>query len=73
MQLKAIGLWLLSFILLGINSSIAHSDYPATDDTDYKIQYPEQVQQLLLQISPDEMWTNLGILTDPIIFPDRAN
>jgi len=35
----------------------------------YTIRYPNQVKQLLKQMNPQEMWTNLTVLTS---FPDRS-
>lgn len=47
---------------------LEHYSTPAQTKTNYTIQYPGQVNQLLKQVNPENMWTNLTTLSD---FRDR--
>jgi len=46
----------------------AYADNNPEQPRNYQIKYPDQVNSLLMNVEPNNMWSNLGVLT---AFPDR--
>lgn len=65
-QIKLILLMCATFITPSLNYA---NTLKSDSEVVYKIQYRNQVKQLLNQINPQAMWNNLTVLTN---FPDRS-